>query len=216
MSALILEEYIETGNVQDLEMLLAKQPELLNTLTSQEVSPLLLACYYQKAPIIQTILKHTKSISVHEVCALGYDEQLELMLAQRPKVIDELSTNGFSTLGIASHFGKESAVRILLRNHANPNIPSQNGYDVYPIHAAMNANHTSTAKLLIEGGAEVNVIQQGGFSPLHFAAQHGNIDLIILLLENGIDIKILSAKGDSASEIAFQYGHQEIGKILSF
>lgn len=215
MSTIILEEYIETGNFQDLDMLLSRQPELLDTLTSHDVSPLLLACYYRKNQIIQVILKYLKNINVHEVCALGYLEQLDLMINQKPDVVDEMSTNGFSPLGIAAHFGNEAAVRLLLQHHADPNIPSQNGYRVFPLHAALSANDTAITKLLIEAGAEVNAIQHGGITPLHLAAQHGNIDIIIILLEHGVDIGMRSDQGFTAADIAFDKGFKEIGQILS-
>lgn len=215
MSIIILEEYIETGNFQDLDMLLARQPELLDVLTSHQVSALLLACYYRKNQIIQVILKYLKNINVHEVCALGYAEQLELMIDQKPDVVNEISTNGFSPLGIAAHFGHEAMARLLLRHYADPNIPSQNGFNVFPIHAALGANDTTIAKLLMEAGAEVNVVQQGGLTPLHLAAQHGNIDIIIILLEHGVDIEIRSDQGLTAADIAFDRGFKELGQILS-
>ncbi|MCL7987378.1 ankyrin repeat domain-containing protein [Sphingobacterium sp. lm-10] len=215
MSIIILEEYVETGNFQDLDMLLSKQPELLGEITSHDVSPLLLACYYRKNQIVDIILKYLKNISVHEVCALGYLEQLELMVDQKPNIVNEISTNGFSPLGIAAHFGNESVVRLLLRHHADPNIASQNGYHVFPIHAALSANDTAITKLLIEAGAEVNVIQHGSITPLHLAAQHGNIDIIIILLEHGVDISVRSDQGLTAADIAFDKGFKEIGEILS-
>lgn len=215
MSTIILEEYIETGNFQDLEMLLSQEPELLDTLTSHDVSPLLLACYYRKNQIAHVILKYLKNISVHEVCALNFVEQLEVMISQKPAIVDEMSTNGFSPLGIAAHFGHESVVRLLLQHHADANIPSQNGYRVFPIHAALGANDTAITKLLIEAGADVNAIQHGGITALHLAAQHGNIDIIIILLEHGVDISVRSDQGVSAADIAFDKGFREIGEILS-
>ncbi|MFD2744070.1 MULTISPECIES: ankyrin repeat domain-containing protein [Sphingobacterium] len=215
MSIIILEEYVETGNFQDLDLLLSRQPELLDSLTSHQVSALLLACYYRKNQIIQVILKYLKNINIHEVCALGYTEQLELMISQKPNIVHEISSNGFTPLGIAAHFGHESVVRMLLRHHADPNVPSQNGFNVFPIHAALATNDTVNAKLLIEAGADVNVIQQGGLSPLHLATQHGNIEIIILLLEHGVDVGVRSEQGLTAADIAFDRGFKELGQILS-
>lgn len=215
MSIIILEEYVETGNIQDLDMLLSRQPELLDMLTSHQISALLLACYYRKNQIIQVILKYLKNINIHEVCALNYAEQLELMIAQKPDVVNEISTNGFSPLGIAAHFGHETMVRLLLKHHADPNISSQNGFHVFPIHAALSTNNTAIAKLLIEAGTEVNVSQQGGITPLHLAAQHGNIEIIIILLEQGADVASRTGQGLTAADIAFDKGFKELGEILT-
>ncbi len=214
MSLSVLEEYIETGNHQDLDLLLSRNPELVKQNTSHDISPLMLACYYQKTQIVQTILKYITSITIHEACAAGLTEQVQLMLDQKPEVINELSTHGFYPLGIAAHFGKEDIVRILLRNHANPNAYSQNGFQSYPIHAALLNQHDTIAKMLIEAGAEVNVVQNSRISPLHIAAQQGNIDLIIILLENGANIQIQNDQGKTASDLAAEKGFHEIAEIL--
>lgn len=215
MSLTILEEYIETGNHQDLDLLLSRMPELVQQKTSHNISPLLLACYYHKAPIVQVILKHLKSITIHEACAAGLTNQVEHIISINKEIIHEVSPDGFTPLGIASHFGKEDIVRILLSHHADPNTCSQNGYNVYPLHSALNINHTDISKMLIEAGAEVNVVQSQRLTPLHLAAQHGNIDIIILLLEHGADITVRNELGQNASDIAAERGFNEIADILN-
>lgn len=214
MSLSILEEYIETGNFQDLDLLLAQQPELIQQKTSHDISPLLLACYYNKTQIVQVILKYLTSISIHEACAAGLTDQVGMMVQQKPDVVEEISSHGFSPLGIASHFCKEDIVRLLLLHKADPNIPSHNGYNVFPIHAALSAGNNNIVKMLIEAGAAVNVAQSSRITPLHIAAQQGNIDIIILLLENGADIHIQTDMGHTPSDLAFEKGFKEIGEIL--
>ncbi len=214
MSLQKLEEYIETGNHHDLEILLTSEPELLREMTSHDISPLLLACYYHKDQVIQTILKHLTSISIHEACAIGLAQHVEMMVKQKPDVIDEISSHGFTPLGISTHFGQEEVVRILLLKHADPNVCSQNGYHVYPIHTALTGQYDSIGKMLIEAGAEVNVVQNSRITPLHIAAQQGNIEMIILLLENGADISIKTDSGMTASDLALEKGHKEIAEIL--
>ena len=214
MSLTVLEEYIETGNYQDLDLLLSQNPDLVKENTSHDISALLLACYYQKSQIVQVILKYIKSITIHEACAAGLTEQVQFMVDQKPDVINELSSHGFYPLGIASHFGKEDIVRILLRNGANPNSSSQNGYQVFPIHSALSNGQNNIAKMLIEAGAEVNALQSSRISPLHLAAQQGNIDMIIVLLEHGANIAIRNDFGQTASDMAAEKGFPEIAEIL--
>lgn len=214
MSLSILEQYIETGNHLDLEDLLNIQPDILKEKTSHEISPLLLACYYNKPQIVQIILKYTSSITIHEACATGLLQHVQMMVDHKKDIIEELSTHGFTALGIASHFNKEDIVRFLLTRKADPNIPSQNGYQVYPLHTALSNNDSGISKLLIEAGAEVNVRQFGGLTPLHFAAQHGNIDLIIILLEQGAAITAVSETEETAADFAAKKGFHEIAEIL--
>lgn len=214
MNSTVIEEYIETGNHQDLELLLSQDPSLVNQKTSHEISPLLLSCYYHKPQITQVILKFISTITIHEACATGLITHIQMMIDHKKDIVDELSDHGFTPLGIAAHFGKEEVVRLLLAHHANPNIGSQNGYNTYPIHAALGINHDGIAKMLIEGGADVDVLQYGAIAPIHLAAQHGNIDIIILLLEQGADISVLTQTGQSASDLAAEKGFLEIAEIL--
>ncbi|PRD48671.1 ankyrin repeat domain-containing protein [Sphingobacterium haloxyli] len=214
MSLYKVEEYIETGNHHDLEILLRAQPELLREQTSHDISPLLLACYYHKDQVIKTILTHLTAITIHESCAIGLVEQIETMLSQKPEVIDEVSTHGFTPLGIATHFGQEKVVRTLLAKGADPNICSQNGYNVHPLHTALTGGYDQISKMLIEAGANVNVVQHARITPLHIAAQQGNIDMIIILLENGSDVSVKTEMGMTASDLALEKGHKELAEIL--
>nr|WP_232046508.1 ankyrin repeat domain-containing protein [Sphingobacterium daejeonense] len=68
--------------------------------------------------------------------------------------------------------------------------------------------------MLIEAGAEVNVLQSSRISPLHLAAQQGNVDLIIILLEHGANIAIKNDFGQTASDLAAEKGYNEIAEIL--
>lgn len=214
MSTLVLEEYIETSNFQDLDLLLSKDPQLVDKKTSQDISPLLLACYYRKPEIIKVILKHITMITIHEACAIGLKEHVQMMIDHKKEIVNELSTHGFTPLGIAAHFEHEDIVHLLLTHNADPNISSQNGFNVYPLHASSSVNNANISKILLEFGAEVDVIQQGKMTPLHFAAQHGNIDLIILLLEKGANIYTTTSAGDTASSIASAKGYHELASIL--
>ncbi|MFD2556398.1 ankyrin repeat domain-containing protein [Sphingobacterium tabacisoli] len=214
MSATIIEEYIETGNHQDLELLLSQDVSLVHQKTSHDISPLLLSCYYHKPQVTQVILKFISTITIHEACATGLLQHIQMMIEHKKDVVNELSDHGFTPLGIAAHFGKEDVVRLLLLHHANPNISSQNGYNTYPLHAALGINHDGITKMLIESGAEVNVLQYGGIAPIHLAAQHGNIDLIVILLEQGADVTLKTNTGQTASDLAADKGFTEISGIL--
>ncbi|MNY67310.1 Ankyrin repeat protein [compost metagenome] len=68
--------------------------------------------------------------------------------------------------------------------------------------------------MLINAGANVNVVQQAGFTPLHAAAQQGDIELIILLLENGAEVDIRMEGGKLPADLAREKGFAEIAEIL--
>jgi ankyrin repeat protein len=68
--------------------------------------------------------------------------------------------------------------------------------------------------MLIENGADVNVKQQAGSTPLHSAAQNGNLELLILLLEKGAHVDIRMEGGKLPADLAREKGYDEIAEIL--
>lgn len=56
-----------------------------------------------------------------------------------------------------------------------------------PLHATIHRNDLYGAKLLIEAGADLDAVGNGGFTPLHAAVFEGNPDLVEALLAAGAD-----------------------------
>lgn len=214
MSLSLLEEYIETGNSLAIDDLLNGNPNLAKQKTSHDISPLLLACYYNKPQIVKVFLRHLDDLTIHEAAASGELEQVQAIIENAPGIIDDVSDHGFTPLGLATHFGNEDVVRFLLSKGADINIQSQNGYNVYPLHTAVGSGFENIAKMLVEAGAEVNVFQSSRTSPLHLASQNGNIELIILLLEHGASVEIKNDMGQTASDLAAEKGYSDIADIL--
>jgi ankyrin repeat protein len=107
-----------------------------------------------------------------------------------------------------------------LPDHSDlPPIPP-GGAGVYPIHAATGFGGTSVARagnsqrhvpdawlpavkyLVEEHGADVNVADYLGYTPLHHAAGRGNNDLIRYLVEMGADPTAVSRSGQSTADMA--------------
>ncbi len=215
MSLALLEEFIESGNSGALSDLLDKNPSLAAEKTSHQVSPLMLSCYYKKHEISQIILKHVKNINIFEASAVGKFDEVAHLIYLNPDLINDFSDDGFTPLGLAAYFGNEDITRYLLLKEADPNIPSKNGYNVYPLHSAAASDHTMIAKMLLEAGAKVNVAQMSGVTPLHSAAQNGNIELLIVLLEGGAIVNVRMEGGKTPANLAEEKGYHDIAKILS-
>lgn len=215
MSQQLVEEYIQTGNASALYAALLANPSLAHETTSHQVSPLMLSCYYKKPELAAIIASHLSEITFFEAASINRVDLVAKHLHESVSLIEEFSADGFTGLGLASYFGNEDVTRYLLLNSSDPNIASQNGYHVFPIHSAVANNHTVIVKMLLEGGANVNVQQMASVTPLHSAAKNGNIDLIILLLEAGADITVKMEGGKVAADLAAEQGYMELAKILA-
>jgi len=101
---------------------------------------------------------------------------------------------------------------------------SDNGAELGPDLITRFINNIDIVELLIDFGADVNVIDRL-YPPLHAAAQSNRLDVVKLLVESGADIKIElkydeikgqspTAKGLTAEEFAKKLGKTEVYKYL--
>jgi ankyrin repeat protein len=215
MSVETLEEYIAAADLAGLSDLLSANPTLATKTTSQNVSPLMLACYYKKPEVAEFLLKYVNEISLFEASAVGKFDVVAHLTFTRPEVINEYADDGFTPLGLACYFGQLEVARYLILKGADVNQPSNNGFHVFPIHSAAAGDYTDIARILIENGAQVNVRQQAGATPLHSAAQNGNLELLIMLLENGAETNVRMEGGKMPADLAKDKGFGEIADILS-
>jgi len=106
-------------------------------------------------------------------------------------------------------------VRLLLARGANPNLAARNAMKVAAIHAASASGSLGIALSLIEAGAEVNAVQQAGFTPLHAAAMTGQTELVKLLLDRGADPNAKADDGRTALAMARDAKRQAVIDLLS-
>ncbi len=68
--------------------------------------------------------------------------------------------------------------------------------------------------MLLEHGADPNVPEQCGFTPLHAAAQNGDVGIIRTLLLGGADLTLKSEDGKTAMDIAMDAGYEKATVLL--
>ena len=210
-----IENYITNGDLEALDAVLKQNPSLAKKPTSHNVSPLMLSCYFKKPEVTEFLLQYVDEVNLFEAVAAGkYDVVLNL-IRKYPEAINYYAEDGFTPLGLACYFGQYEIARHLVIQDADINMASINGFNIFTIHSAAAGEHTDIAELLIECGADVNVKQAAGVTPLHSAAQNGNVDMLILLLESGADTSIRMDGGKRACDLAREQGFVQISEALS-
>lgn len=182
-----LENAIKQNDSALVETILQSDPTLVNAKTESGISMVMLALYYGRNDIAQTLIARNAQIDLFDAAALGETDRASGWLAMQPQLANTLSPDGFTALGLASFFGHSGVVNALLQYHADPNIASNNAMHVAPLHSAVAGNHYEVAAKLVEAGANVNAVQADGFTPLMGAAQNGNAQLVKFLLDHGAD-----------------------------
>jgi len=115
-------------------------------------------------------------------------------------------------LHIASQYGNQEIVQLLIINHADINYVNSEGWT--PLHIASQYNNERVIKLLIDRNADVNLTTYEDWTPLHIATYYNNIKTVKKLLEKHPDLNKKTEDGLTALDIAFNTRNKEIYYLL--
>jgi ankyrin repeat protein len=198
--------------------LLSEDPDMVATRDEEGRTPILLALYFRQEPLAQLIRERTPTPDLFEAAALGETEVVKELLPDTPEAANAMAPDGFGVLGLAVYFGRVDTARLLLDEGANPDTSSANQFKVRPIHSAAAHRDAQTSLeligLLLESGADPNVAQAGGWTPLHQAAAHGREEIARLLLDHGASLAAKSDDGRTPLEMARAKGRQGLEALL--
>lgn len=207
-------EAIQEGDEAAVAELLDSDPRNADERDENGVSALLQALYRGRTQIGNRIAEAKGWMDVFEAAAMGDAGRLELALKEQPDDVNAFSADGFTALHLAAFFGHRLAANLLLLAGADPNAEAKNPMGVRPLHSAVAGPDPMMAEALVMMGADVNAVQQGGFTALHAAAHRGDLQLTELLLGAGADPSARTDDGRSPSDLAREAGHEELANRL--
>lgn len=108
----------------------------------------------------------------------------------------------------------EKVVRILLDHHADVDHRCSKRS---ALHVAVLMQSKRMVQLLLMGGADANVVDFKGMTPLILAAlssYHGTVEIVKILLENGSNITASSRLGNTALHFAVGVGTKKVVQLL--
>jgi ankyrin repeat protein len=68
--------------------------------------------------------------------------------------------------------------------------------------------------MLIDGGADLNVADRRGRTPLHQACDKGNGSIVTMLIDGGADLNLADGRGCTPLHLACTAGHEAVVRIL--
>ena len=81
-------------------------------------------------------------------------------------------------------------------------------------HDAAREGFTDSVRVLLEHGADANIVDAQGNLPLHLAAREGHLDTVRLLLERTADPGAANAQGQSAQRLALLHHRGDVARLL--
>ena len=153
-------EAAATGKINNVIRLLARDPNLVNTFSTDGFQPLGLACFFGHVDVAEYLVKAGANIN-------------------------SKSHNGLKAapLQSAAAGGHRKIVKMLLANGADPNIREQWGHTA--LHAAAENGDEEMIRILLYGGADLTLKNSQGKTALDLAMEGGH-EKASLLLGEGI------------------------------
>ena len=207
---------IRNGQTAEVAAAAEEEPSLIACRDAQGVSAFLWSIYSGQTVIRDFLVAHLEALDVFEACALGDCSRIESLLRQDAMLVHESSPDGWGTLHLAAAFGGPQATALLLTHGAHVHRFSRNPMHNQALHACLALSQDAdTVRLLIGQGADVNMAQAGGYTPLHQAAANGRADLVGVLLEAGARHEALCHQGKSPADYARERNHGAVVRLLS-
>lgn len=205
---------IDVADAKSLTDILEKDKSLASCRSNDGMSAVLFSLYINRPEITELLLSFKPDLDIYDLAALGGAAQISAMIAANPKIIHEYNGTGFTALHIASYFGYEDIVMLLLDHGADVDKKTMDGSDLTALQSAVSNLKVEAVKKLLLYNPDVNVRMLGGFTPLMSAAALGSKDLVRALVEHGADSAIKSEDGRDARSFAFDAKHSDIVDLL--
>ncbi|XP_039189822.1 ankyrin repeat domain-containing protein 53 [Crotalus tigris] len=170
-----------------------------------------------KPPSRQSPTKQNRLQDLHYAASIGQTQWLQISL-QKAESPDQADINGFSTLHTAALHGRLDCMTMLIEKYnLDVNLASLRGWR--PIHLVLGQESKDTAAqclhYLLSNGADVNVQNFNGVSPLHKAASEGRENCLQALIDAGANVHSQDNEGQKPIDLCKMWGHRSCAKRLS-
>lgn len=205
---------LDHSSLEKVQDILLKNPRLPDMLTEQGITTVMLAAYNDQFGIASYLASKKPELPVFEAAALGEVAQLKKVLERDPAQVNRIAADGVQPLGLACHFRRAEAARILIEAGADVNEPTHNAQRITPLHSAVAGRSLEIARLLLEGGASVDIAQKGGYTALHAAVQNEQLEMVELLLAHEADPEKANDSGLSPRDLAKRSKNSALKTLL--
>ena len=158
-------------------------------------------------------------------CANGTPDMVSLILDYHPDInYQDIYGNNALTRAVGNFGHYRQMVPMLLNTGINPNsnVGSSGKINYTALYKITNqALQTQDEidydiiRLFLEKGANPNLADKNGKTPLMNASYKGNLAIVKMLLEFGADPTLKDNKGQSALDMAQKKGHQDVIQLLT-
>jgi ankyrin repeat protein len=182
-----------------VEQLIVKHPQHVNTIGGYYMTPAVAALAGRHFQLAQVLLRNGSSVDPRgyaertPLLSAVYYEDIEMVRALLNYGVDVSAQDdfGYTPLSHASfyaslgHFNDPRVVRLLLDHGTDPNVLTEYGtLRMGPLHEASRRGKIEIVRLLVEYGANMELRDGWGMTPLETASHERHGEIVKLLLEH--------------------------------
>lgn len=171
------------GNLAGVREQLAARPDLINTRSRLDESPLGAAAHVGSREIALFLLDEGAELDIYAAAMLGRQEDVNAFLDAQPELANSGGAHGIPLLFHGAVGGDLEMVELLVARGADPQAI------VGPTSSALNAaamrGHLEMAEWLVANGARLDSLDFQQKTPLQRARDAGNDEIAELLVRNG-------------------------------
>ncbi|KAF4046853.1 Ankyrin repeat [Phytophthora infestans] len=149
---------------------------------------------------------------LHAACENNHCRAAKILIKYNARV-EVTALNGYAPLHLAAKHGQVDIVSSLLSARAKCDFPVKNTTTTALLLACM-AGHSSIVEQLLDAGADPQVEDADGNTPLHFTSRDGNYRATYLLLTAGADPDMPNELDETAFDMAEKQGHSHVQYLL--
>lgn len=202
-----LVDAIRAKDVARVRTLLEAHPRLIATRDSDGLSPLMVAIY-SGADEVALLLASKHPPDIFEATAMGDSDRVSWLLSQEPRLVNEFSSDGWTPLHLAAHFGRLDLASLLVSKGARVDAVARNGIANQPLQAAVAGRRPELVRRLIAAGANLEHRSHGGFTAAHIAAENDDVEVLEQLKAAGADLRVKTNGGKTPADVAADGRHE--------
>ena len=211
----------EAGRTEIVRYLVSLPHVDVNQDTVESDTALHLAVLHVKPDVVQVLIDAGADINIqdsegrsplHTACELGTLDMVK-MLVRAGAGVRATDNEGWTCFQLAACRGHTETVRYLV---CLPEVDVNHGDagDHTALHLAAVGTHTDAVQVLIDAGADVNILNNDGYSLLHYACEYGALEIVKMLVRAGAGVRATDNNGCTCLITAAFFGHTETVRYL--
>lgn len=216
-----LHHAINSGELGQVEKVIANSPDLINVPDDSGLTPLHIAAFNNDHQITSVLLKNAADFRIRDQIlnetpwqyALAWDTSLKKELVRIYVEHAAFNANDAADVlyGVLADLEIDpSFLALLLDKYGDVNASFVRTRR--PVDWAASLGNVEALRILISRGASLKAATRTGPTPIYLAAKRGHKNAVALLLESGADL--IPSAGSKALEAAMKAGHFDVVELL--